>query len=93
MRINHMNKVNSIYKVGAPKKTGKVKTPHTGKDNFAISDLAKDYQTAKKAVGKALDIREDKVDDIKQRLKSGTYHVDAKEVADKIVDRHFEASI
>ena len=39
-------------------------------DKFEISDTAKTYQTARTAVSKASDVREDKIADIKARMAS-----------------------
>ena len=41
--------------------------------------------TAKQAVAKASDIREDKVNDLKKQFANGTYHVTAEELADKLL--------
>ena len=55
--------------------------------------MGKDYQIAKNAVAAAPDVREDKVNAIKQALASGTYNVSMEEVADKLINSSFNLSI
>ena len=51
-----------------------------------ISKAAKTYQTARTAVSKASDVREDKIADIKARMAAGTYNISSEAVADKILN-------
>ena len=44
------------------------------------------YQTARTAVSKASDVREDKIADIKARMAAGTYNISSEAVADKILN-------
>ena len=84
MRITGVNRINEIYK----SQTMKVEpTKLAKKDEVQISTLAKDYQYAFKAAKEVPDIREKEVGSIKERLSSGTYNVDAKEVSEKIMSR------
>ncbi|WP_273321766.1 MULTISPECIES: flagellar biosynthesis anti-sigma factor FlgM [Vallitalea] len=90
MRINGIKNVNNAYKVNQTDRISKVSKVKKEKDSLAISDIAKELQIAKKAVKNAPDIRQDKVNDIKKRIQSGSYNVSAREVADKIVDSYFD---
>lgn len=90
MRINGIKNINNAYKANAADRISKVSKVKKEKDSLAISDVAKELQIAKKAVKNTPDIRYDKVNDIKRRMKSGSYDVTAKEVADKIIDRYFD---
>lgn len=92
MRVDAYNKIAQVYQTNAVQKIDK-KTNITTKDQVEISSLGKDYQIAKKAVANAPDIRTDKVNDIKERIASGTYNVSMEEVADHILERYFEKSI
>ncbi len=84
MRVDAINHVSQLYKPASTKKTDKA--GEVGKkDAYEISQSAKDYQVAKKAVTEASDIREDKVADLKEALASGTYNVSSQEIAEKIV--------
>ena len=44
------------------------------------------HQTARTAVSKASDVREDKIADIKARMAAGTYNISSEAVADKILN-------
>ena len=90
MRINGIKNINNAYKVNATDRISKISKVKKEKDSLAISDVAKELQIAKKAVKNTPDIRYDKVNDIKKRMKSGSYDVTTKEVADKIIDRYFD---
>jgi negative regulator of flagellin synthesis FlgM len=92
MRVDAYNKIAQVYQTNTLQKIEK-KTNLTTKDQVEISSIGKDYQIAKEAVAKTPDIRTDKVNDIKERLASGTYNVGMEEVADQILKRYFEKSI
>lgn len=92
MRIDAVNQISQIYKPSSAtrvEKSGSVKN----KDAFEISQSAKDYQVAKRAVSEASEVREDKVAQMKEALASGSYNVSAQEIAEKIVSNYFDYSI
>ena len=60
---------------------------------FTVSSKGKDYQTAKKALAAAPDIREEKVAALKEQIASGSYNVSAQEIADSVVSKFFDSSI
>jgi negative regulator of flagellin synthesis FlgM len=86
MRINGINNVNNVYKKNKVKNAYGTSNISKGKDTFAISELAKEVQVAKKAVDKVSDIRENKVNDIKAKIEAGTYNISASDIADKILN-------
>lgn len=92
MRVDAYNKISQVYQTNVTKKTTKT-AGSSATDQVQISRIGKDYQVAKKAVNDAPDVREDKVNEIKERMKSGTYNVSAEEIANKIVDRYFDTII
>jgi len=92
MRIDAFNQVTQLYKTNSTKKAYKTNTTQAA-DKVEISQLGKDYQIAKNAVAAAPDVREDKVNAIKQALASGTYNVSMEEVADKLINNSFNLSI
>lgn len=55
------------------------------KDVVSISNAAKDYQVAVKALKDVPDVRQDKVNELIQKFESGSYDVSGKEVADKVL--------
>lgn len=86
MRILGMNRINEIYK----SQTRKVEqTKIAQKDEVQLSTQAKDYQYAFKALKEVPDVRQDKVDSIKEAINSGTYNVNATQVCEKIMS-HFD---
>lgn len=92
MRVDAYNKISQVYQTNVTKKTTKT-AGSSAADQVQISRIGKDYQVAKKAVNDVPDVREDKVNEIKERMKSGTYNVSAEEIANKIVDRYFDTII
>jgi negative regulator of flagellin synthesis FlgM len=90
VRINGINNVNGLYKPGNAKKSYGAKDVATGKDSLAISDFAKELQVAKQSVQSAPDVRQAKVESIKQQMEAGKYNVSASQVAEKLVNKYFE---
>ena len=60
-----------------------------GKDKIELSTKAQDFQVALKALSRVPDVRVEKVNELKARVVSGQYNVDAGEVADSIIDSLF----
>lgn len=60
-----------------------------GLDKIELSTKAQDFQVALKALGKVPEVREARVAELKARIASGQYSVDAGEVADSIVESLF----
>lgn len=92
MRVDAYNQITQMYQATKTKPStakGKAKAS----DVFEISQTGKDLQVAKQAVKDAPDVREDKVNKIKEQLAAGTYHVSAEEFADKMVNRYFNMMV
>ena len=85
MRIDAFNKVSQLYKTNSVKSATKSQGSSFS-DKLEISQTGMDYQVAKQHVARTPDIREDKVNDIKQRMEAGAYHVSIEDVANKLVD-------
>lgn len=92
MRVDAVNQISQIYKPASTKKVAKSGNVQN-KDAYEISQFAKDYQVAKKAVSETSQVREEKVARIKEAIASGSYNVSAQEVAEKIVSNYFDYSI
>ena len=56
-------------------------------DSISLSDGARSLAAARHAVDTASDVREQKVNDIKQRVNDGTYQVPSRVLARKILDQ------
>lgn len=89
MRIDAFNKVSQLYQTNSVKSTSKTKSGSFS-DKLEISQVGKDYQVAKQIVTQTPDIREDKVNEIKQRMEAGTYEVSSEELAQKLVEAYFD---
>lgn len=87
MRIDAYMQVNQLYQAGKPKAASKSSNPGSENDSLEISSFGKDYQVAKKAAADASDVREDKVKDIMDRMKAGTYNVSIEDVAENLANR------
>jgi negative regulator of flagellin synthesis FlgM len=71
-----------------PNTVGKVNKPVNSaskKDEYTISRVAKEYQTALKALQNIPDIRQGKVNEISDKIEKGQYRVSAQDIADKII--------
>jgi len=92
MRIpGEIPKIAEVY--GAQKKIGRIGKAGSvaaKKDVLSISDEAKDFQTALKALRDVPDIRDEKVRDILRNLESGSYNVSGYDVANKIIGNVFD---
>lgn len=55
-------------------------------DQLSLSDTAKDYQIAMNAIKNVPDIRKEKVEAIKEQIRTGTYVIDAGKIAEKILE-------
>jgi negative regulator of flagellin synthesis FlgM len=74
---------------GAAQQTAKTNHHHRSQraaDEVTLSDTARQMAAAQDAVKAAPDVRQDKVDAIKQQIESGTYQVSARVLARKMVD-------
>ncbi len=87
MRIDAYMQVNQLYQASKPKSAAKSSKSISENDSLEISNVAKDYQVAKKAASEASDVREDKVKDIMERMKAGTYNVSLEDVAENLANR------
>lgn len=84
MRIDAFNKIGQLYQANSTNKITKSNNRQK-LDKVEISQAGKDYQTAKAAVSAVSDIREDKVNAIKQSITSGTYNISGEDLADKLL--------
>lgn len=85
MNINRINSISQIYGKSKLKKVSKLSSVSNSKDVANISSMGKDFQTALRAVKKTDDIRQDKVDEIKNKIDSGEYIEDTDALVDKIM--------
>lgn len=62
---------------------------HASGAEVEISEQAQLMRQAAEAVHALPDVRQDRVAELKERIKAGTYKVDSQSVADKLVEEHF----
>ncbi|MEG1458719.1 MAG: flagellar biosynthesis anti-sigma factor FlgM [Acetivibrio sp.] len=92
MRIDAYNQITQLYQNNQAKSTmtkGEKSSVHS--DALQLSQTGKDMQVAKQAVKEAPDVREDKVNELKARLASGTYNVTGKDLAEKLVNHYYDS--
>jgi len=65
------------------------KTPGRFTDEVSLSEDVLEFAKAVKLVSQVDDVRIDKINELKDRIKAGTYNIDGKLVADKIDRRIF----
>ena len=76
-----------LSKADAAKKAG------VGDVKAQISEKAKEFAKAKEVATSAPDIREQKIADLKSRIASGKYEVNAQAIADRLVDEHVATGV
>ena len=95
MRISgNVSAVTGIYT--NDKKISKVENVNKlslGKDDIKISSKAKDYTTAMNALKNVPDVRQDRVDEISAKLAKNAYKISGDDIADRILNGGFDASI
>lgn len=93
---SQMNKILSLYAQQSKATAAKSKTtdshaaaakPADKRDELVLSDRAREIQLAMKAAKDAPDIREERVQAIREQLKDGTYSVSAEDVARAMLNR------
>lgn len=90
MRIDAYNQVAAVYKSSKPARINATRKTTGRQDQLQISQTGRDYQIAKQAVANASDIREDKVAELKTKVDSGNYKVDAGDFASKLLEKYNE---
>jgi len=98
LNINKTTQISILYKSNMPNKTVPNKSKPTkemavSKDELYISNEAKLFQFAYQAIKDTPDIREDKVERIKNGIDAGTYNVDSEKVAEKIMASLFDIKL
>lgn len=73
------NQPNPVGKVNRQEKVA------SRKDEYQVSNQARDYQSVVKALRNIPDIRQDRVDEISGKLESGKYKIEARDISEKIV--------
>ena len=93
MRIDAYNQISSIYSANKVTRTNRVgyaaPVQAAPSDNLQISQLGRDFQTARMAVANAPDVRDDVVQVAKANLESGKYDsLSGASFADKLLEKY-----
>ena len=93
MRIEAYTQVQNVYQAQKARQTQKTNTVSRPSDQFSISSIGRDMQTAKAAVANSADIREDITAPIKAQIQSGTYSVSNESFAEKLLAKYQESLV
>ena len=86
MRIDAMAEISQIYQANGVKKKSGISSAVSTRDSVEISSFGRELQVAKQAVAQAPDIREEKVEELKNSMANGTYNVPMGALADKLLN-------
>lgn len=94
MRIGSYNQVAQVYGSQSVNKIygSSANDATSTMDQVSFSTVGKDMQIAKTALSSVPDIREDKVNALKESIANGTYQVSAESFADKLLAAFDEKS-
>ncbi len=86
------NQIQNVLKVynqqNKVKRAAQTEKPASmGKDEMVLSMESKMVQAVKQHLETVPDIRQEKVDELRTAVKTGTYHVDGKQIAEKMLGR------
>ncbi|MFV0465652.1 MAG: flagellar biosynthesis anti-sigma factor FlgM [Lachnospiraceae bacterium] len=90
MRIDGFNKISQVYQNSRTTKTQGTQAAADSRDILSISQTGTDYQIAKNAIKETSDIRKDLVNELKQKVDSGTYSVSTDDFASKLLAKFNE---
>lgn len=88
MRVEAYNQVAQVYKANKIGSVQRTNSTSSSRDEFQMSSVGRDYQIAKQAVAEASDIREDRVAELKAKVKSDNYAVDMEDFANKLLEKY-----
>jgi negative regulator of flagellin synthesis FlgM len=88
MRINNSQNIQQVMKAYGKNvnKTKKTEKATFQSDKIEISESAKDFQVAMKALSDLPEVREDKVDELKKKIADGKYQPSASDIAKKMLN-------
>lgn len=70
---------------GKPERAGASQAEKVKPDSVALSKEAGEVQIARRALAKVPEVREDKIAELRKRIESGEYKVDARKLAEAIL--------
>ncbi|ABP67252.1 anti-sigma-28 factor, FlgM [Caldicellulosiruptor saccharolyticus DSM 8903] len=91
MRIEDRIRIFQIYSSSTKVNRVEKKKDVESTDKLEISCEARDFHAVLNAIKSTPDIREEKVNEIKSKIESGTYNVSAKDVVEKLIREYKQA--
>lgn len=87
MKIYNQPSVQQVMKSYSktPEKSKVEKSGPVASDQIQISSQARSFQVAMKAIQEVPDVRQDKIDSLKNQIESGTYRPSAQDIAKKMM--------
>jgi len=85
MRIDGVRNPYEVYQTQRTNNVARLSRAEEKKDIVALSEQAKDYQVAARALKEVPDVRQDKVNEIQSKIESGNYNVSSKDIAAKLL--------
>ncbi|MEG6585004.1 flagellar biosynthesis anti-sigma factor FlgM [Dendrosporobacter sp. 1207_IL3150] len=85
-QIQNILKAYGDSKIEKGTKTEKT-SPAYKKDEVILSSQAQEFGQILQNIKNSSDVREDKVKELTERINSGNYNIDAKDVAEKMIGR------
>lgn len=88
MKVFNNPQVNQVLKTYQKQveRTEKTEPAAMARDKIEISDQARDFQTAMKAFKELPEVRQQKLDELREQIGSGEYKPSAETVADKLLE-------
>ena len=87
MKITNLLNTTNIYNKNT-KNDKKIEKTIKNNDSFTVSDKARDFQAVLKAVSSSPDIREDKVNNILDKIQEGSYNISSEDIAKKLLSKY-----
>ncbi len=86
--VNRAQKIYNIYNNQNAKNTNRASRSQENMDSVSLSAAGEEFSAALNAIRKAPDINSSKVDDLKEKVQSGSYYVNTEDLADKILQNY-----
>jgi len=93
IRINNVASAYRLHNTDNAKRPRRLEGSNSsGKDTFTLSHVAGDYVMARQVITSVPDVRQEKIDDVQERMASSLYPVSAQQLAEKIM-QNYEVSM
>ena len=87
MKITNLFNATNLYNKNI-KNDKKIEKQEKKNDTFVVSNQARDFQTVLRAVANSPDVREEKVNNILDKMKNESYNVSSEDIAKKLLSKY-----